>query len=56
VHPYFLWFAVFVGLNLMQSAFTLWCPMMTFLRRTGACSETAKFTRLASSPTGAHQR
>jgi hypothetical protein len=35
VHPYFLWFTLFVGLNLVQSAFTNWCPMMTFLRRAG---------------------
>ena len=35
VHPYFLWFTVFVGLNLMQSAFTNWCPMMSFLRHLG---------------------
>jgi hypothetical protein len=24
-----------VGLNLTQSAFTNWCPMMSFLRRLG---------------------
>ena len=35
VHPYFLWFTLFVGLNLFQSGFTNWCPMMTFLRRAG---------------------
>ena len=35
VHPYFLWFTLFVGLNLTQSAFTNWCPMMSFLRRLG---------------------
>jgi hypothetical protein len=35
VHPYFLWFTVFVGLNLAQSAFSNWCPMMSFLRRLG---------------------
>lgn len=35
VHPYFLWFTVFVGLNLTQSAFTRWCPMMSFLGRVG---------------------
>jgi small-conductance mechanosensitive channel len=35
VHPYFLWFTVFVGLNLTQSAFTNWCPMMSFLRQLG---------------------
>ena len=34
-HPYFLWFTLFVGLNLFQSGFTNWCPMMTFLRRAG---------------------
>lgn len=35
VHPYFLWFTLFVGLNLAQSAFTDWCPMMALLRRVG---------------------
>ncbi len=35
VHPYFLWFTLFVGVNLLQSAFTHWCPMMTCLRRAG---------------------
>jgi hypothetical protein len=35
VHPYFLWFTLFVGLNLAQSGLTNWCPMMTFLRRAG---------------------
>jgi hypothetical protein len=31
----FLWFTLFVGANLFQSAFTNWCPMMTILRRAG---------------------
>ena len=35
VHPNFLWFSVFVGLNLLQSAFTGWCPMMALLRKLG---------------------
>jgi hypothetical protein len=35
VHPAFLWLTAFVGLNLAQSAFTNWCPMMTVLRRAG---------------------
>ncbi len=39
-HPYFLWFTFFVGLNLVQSAFTNWCPMMTFLRRAGVREST----------------
>ncbi len=29
------WFTAFIGLNLLQSAFTNWCPMMTFLRKIG---------------------
>jgi hypothetical protein len=35
VNPLFLWFTLFVGLNLFQSAFTQWCPMMTLLRKAG---------------------
>ena len=34
-HPGFYWFTFFVGLNLFQSAFTGWCPMMTILRKAG---------------------
>jgi hypothetical protein len=33
--PYWYLFTAFVGLNLFQSAFTNWCPMMTFLRKAG---------------------
>jgi hypothetical protein len=35
VSPYWYLFTAFVGLNLFQSAFTNWCPMMTFLRKAG---------------------
>jgi len=35
VSPWFFLFTGFVGLNLFQSAFSNWCPMMTFLRRLG---------------------
>ena len=35
VSPYWYLFTVFVGLNLFQSAFTNWCPMMTILRKAG---------------------
>ena len=35
VTPWFLLLTAFVGLNLFQSAFTNWCPMMTFLRKLG---------------------
>lgn len=34
-HEYWLYFTAFVGLNLLQSAFTNWCPMMTFLKWAG---------------------
>ena len=33
VSPWWFLFTVFVGLNLFQSAFTGWCPMMAILRR-----------------------
>jgi hypothetical protein len=35
VSPYWFAFTAFVGLNLLQSAFTRWCPMITILRRLG---------------------
>ncbi|HSR51958.1 MAG TPA: DUF2892 domain-containing protein [Acidobacteriota bacterium] len=35
VSEYWYLFTAFVGLNLLQSAFTNWCPMMTFLRKLG---------------------
>ena len=35
VSPWFLAFIAFVGLNLVQSAFTNWCPMMSILRKSG---------------------
>ncbi len=35
VTPYWYLLTGFVGLNLFQSAFTNWCPMMTILRKAG---------------------
>ncbi len=35
-NPYWFFFTGFVALNLIQSGFTNWCPMMTFLRWLGA--------------------
>jgi hypothetical protein len=35
VHPYWYGFTAFVGLNLFQSAFTKWCPLMSILRKLG---------------------
>lgn len=31
-----IFFTAFVGLNLFQSAFTNWCPMMAILRKINA--------------------
>ncbi|HEY4761014.1 MAG TPA: DUF2892 domain-containing protein [Thermoguttaceae bacterium] len=38
--PYWLLLTAFVGLNLLQSAFTNWCPMVWLLARLGlpACN------------------
>ncbi|MHB0939762.1 MAG: YgaP family membrane protein [Armatimonadota bacterium] len=35
VSPYWYLFTAFVGLNLLQSSFTNWCPMITILRKAG---------------------
>lgn len=34
-HPNWMFFTVFIGLNLFQSAFTNWCPMITILKKLG---------------------
>ena len=35
VHPNWLWFTAFVGLNLAQSSLTGFCPMETILKKLG---------------------
>ena len=35
VSPYYLFFTAFVAVNMIQAAFTGWCPMMWVLRRLG---------------------
>ena len=35
VDPHWYYFTAFVGLNLFQSAFTNWCPLMTILEKLG---------------------
>jgi hypothetical protein len=35
VSHYWMWLMVFIGLNLLQSAFTNWCPAMSILRAIG---------------------
>ncbi|WP_372766296.1 DUF2892 domain-containing protein [Pseudoalteromonas sp.] len=34
-HPNWVFFTLFIAINLLQSAFTKWCPMMTILRKFG---------------------
>jgi hypothetical protein len=40
--PYWLFFTGFVGLNLLQSAFTNWCPMMIILKKLGVGKQCQK--------------
>lgn len=51
VSPWFYLLTLFVGLNLFQSGFTNWCPMMVILRKAGVerppCCGTAGVTRAA---------
>ena len=35
VHIYFLWLTAFVGANLLQSAFTGFCPLAVILKKLG---------------------
>lgn len=35
VHPGFVWLSAFVGFNLIQSAFTGFCPAQTLLKHIG---------------------
>ena len=37
--PYWLFFTLFVGINLAQSALTRWCPMEVLLKKLGVKSE-----------------
>ena len=48
--PYWFLFTGFVAVNLIQSAFTNWCPMMSFLRWLGARDDAARTTN--QSPKG----
>ena len=51
VSPWFYLLTAFVGLNLFQSGFTNWCPMMAILRKAGverpSCCGTAGVPRAA---------
>ena len=39
VHPAWFLFTAFVGVNLFQSAFSRWCPMMAILAKFGLKSK-----------------
>ena len=39
VHPGFAWMTVFIGLNVIQQAFTGFCPIAMGLRKTGMKTE-----------------
>ncbi|BBE72814.1 YgaP family membrane protein [Oharaeibacter diazotrophicus] len=41
VHPYFIWFTVFVGVNMIQSAFTGFCPAAMIFKALGVKPGTA---------------
>lgn len=41
VSPYFLWFTVFIGVNMIQSAFTGLCPAAWFFKKIGIRPGTA---------------
>lgn len=42
VHPGWFLFTAFVGLNLLQSAFTKTCPAMWMLRKAGLRDDTCR--------------
>ncbi len=39
VSPNWMWFTVFIGVNLIQSAFTKWCLLETILQKLGIKKE-----------------
>lgn len=41
VSPYFVWFTVFVGANLLQSSFTGFCPAAIVFKKMGCKSGSA---------------
>ncbi|WP_186386837.1 MULTISPECIES: DUF2892 domain-containing protein [unclassified Stappia] len=41
VSPLFVWFTVFIGVNMLQAAFTGFCPAAMIFRRLGIAPGTA---------------
>ena len=48
VHPNFVWLTVFVGANLLQSAFTGFCPVGSLMHKFGMKTEREQVTSLSS--------
>jgi hypothetical protein len=46
VSHYWMWLTVFIGLNLLQSAFTNWCPAMAILRAIGLKESSCSVDRM----------
>ena len=46
VSHYWMWLTVFIGLNLLQSAFTNWCPAMSILRAIGLKETSCSVSRV----------
>jgi hypothetical protein len=46
VSRYWMWLTMFIGLNLLQSAFTNWCPAMSILRAAGFRDASCSITRV----------
>jgi Protein of unknown function (DUF2892) len=57
VSPYWLLFTAFVGLNLLQSGFTNWCPAMAIFRSLGmseACAPQKPVDTASVKPVSTH--
>ena len=50
VSPWWFLFTAFVGLNLLQSGFTNWCPAMAIFRKLGLPDSNAKSCMQEHSP------
>jgi hypothetical protein len=46
VSPFWFLFTAFVGLNLLQSAFTNWCPAITLLRKLGVKDYEREYSKM----------
>jgi Inner membrane protein YgaP-like, transmembrane domain len=53
VHPAFVWLTVFVGANLLQQAFTRFCPAAVVMRKLGLKPERELALGSSAGPGGA---